>query len=293
MKSRIWIPALLILAAIAIVGCEEKTKYITTAEVPAVPVGVYSVTGDGYVDVIWQANNDRGNTDGYGVYRYTGTVGGSDEYALLGTVDASPLAETYSFRDSDVQNGETYYYAVNAFNDYGESELSDPDAFDTPRPDGAFAVDLTDEDLNRIGWDFSAARTRVWSSVDADVFFEYDSQLDAFFLWSNRDDVYLQDYGYTDLLNDVNWGEPGGGWDNVGWMELSFGHAYIVAIGDVDQDDISENYGVIRVTGLDLGQQRVSFQWAYQTSEFNPELKQVPVSGKFPSAIKHLARSGN
>ena len=285
MKSRIWIPALLILAAIAIVGCEEKTKYITTAEVPAVPVGVYSVTGDGYVDVIWQANNDRGNTDGYGVYRYTGTVGGSDEYALLGTVDASPLAETYSFRDSDVQNGETYYYAVNAFNDYGESELSDPDAFDTPRPDGNATV----RDFHTYpadgGFDFSRARVVSWDDATSDVYFEFDSNLDAFFFFAGNEDVDIMDFGYTDALNDVGWGDPGegDGWSQVGWMELTLGHSYIVWTAD-------NHYATFRVKSL--GVSNISIDWAYQTDEGNPELKRAPKVSP-PHAENYGRRSGN
>ncbi len=292
MKRRISIFALSILAVLAVAGCEEKTRYITVADAPATPVGVYSVTGDGYVDVFWQANNDGGNTEGYGVYRYNGTVGGNDEYVLIGEVDAAPFREVYGYRDNNVQNGNTYYYAINAYNGYGESDLSDPDAFDTPRPQGSSTIDLTNQDLKRGGWDFSERRTRVWDSVDSDIFFEYDADLDAFFIWSGRDDVYIQSFGYTADITDVNWGEPGGGWNNVGWMELVEGHAYIIGMGALDEEDNSENYATVRVTGLDYLDERVNFEWAYQTDRFNPELKRAPSNGEIPSIVKYR-RSGN
>ncbi len=291
MRNTLQAIGMIIIAVLLMMGCEDK-KYVVSPEEPAVPLGVYSVTGDGWVDIYWQANNDGGATEGYGVYRYSRTVGGSDEYELIGTVNASPLVEEYSFRDDDLTNGVTYYYAVNAFNDFGESDLSDPDAMDTPRPQGNASIDLTGEDDMRLGWDFSQVRTRNWQSVDSDVFFEYDANLDAFFIWSNRDDVYIQSFGATSSLQDINWGEPGSGWNNVGWMELTVGHAYLVAIGDVDQDEISENYAAVRITALNFNTQEISFQWAYQTDPFNPELKRSPFAMN-NSATNTSGRSGN
>lgn len=290
MKPRF--PILTILAALAVsvlvlLGCEEKTRYITTPDVPAIPVGVYSVTGDGYVDVYWQSNNDGGVTDGYGVYRYVGTNGDFDEYELLGTVDASSSqVEEYSYRDDDVQNGETYYYAVNAFNGYGESELSDPDAFDTPRPQGAASARDFHQFPNQGGFDFSRART-VFADENADVWFEYDPDLEAFFVWAANDLTDLQPYGYADNIQNIGWGDPGdgSGWSEVGWMELSVSHGYIVWTAD-------NHYACIFIKALDYGSGTVSFDWAYQTDEGNPELKRVPKTSP-PHAENYGRRSGN
>jgi hypothetical protein len=292
MKSRILIIALLITAAVAVFGCEEKTKYITREDVPETPLGVYTVTGDRQVDIYWQANNDGGITETYGVYRYNGTVGGDDEYVLLGTVSASPLQDIYSYRDNNVHNGDTYYYAISAFNDFAESDLSDPDAFDTPRPQGTVSFDLSDKPAGRQGYNFADRRRVNWDSPDADVFFEYDSQLGTFFIWAGRDDVFMQSYGYTSDIRDVSWGEPGGGWNNIGWIELTVGHAYIIGMGQLDNDDNSEHYAAVRVTGLDNASERVNTEWAYQTDSFNPELKRTPASGGIPSVVKYR-RSGN
>lgn len=285
MKKRILIIALLAIAILAVFGCEEKTRYITVADSPATPVGVYSVTGDGYVDVYWQANNDGGNTDGYGVYRYTGTVGGQDQYVLLGTVNASPFHEVYGYRDNNAQNGSTYYYAINAYNAYGESELSDPDAFDTPRPQGSVTVKDFHTYPNEGGFDFSRVRVQNWEDANTDVYFEYDANLDAFFFFAANVDVDIMDYGYTDALNSVGWGDPGegDGWSEVGWMELIVGHSYIVWTAD-------NHYATFRVKSLGVG--NISIDWAYQTDEGNPELKRVPKVSP-PHADNYGRRSGN
>ncbi|MBK7090263.1 MAG: hypothetical protein IPH59_00855 [bacterium] len=250
MRSRISIIALSIVTILAAVGCEEKTRYITTADAPATPVGVYSVTGDGYVDVFWQANNDGDNTEGYGVYRYNGTVGGNDEYVLIGEVSASPFRETYGYRDNNVQNGNTYYYAINAYNGYGESDLSDPDAFDTPRPQGSAAIDLTNLDLMRGGWDFSERRTRVWDSIDSDIFFEYDSDLDAFFIWSNHRRsvhtiLWICGRHYRNQLGRAGEGE---GWStSAGWRYQGM---HTSSEWELWTGRQLENYAAVRVTGI-------------------------------------------
>lgn len=287
MTKRLVILMTLALSALFLFGCDEETKYITTPDVPAAPVGVYSVTGDGFVDVIWQANNDGGTTEAYGVYRYVGSSGGADQYELLGTVEASSgPVESYYYRDDDVVNGATYYYAVSAYNDYGESELSDPDAFDTPRPQGS----ATSRDFhgfpNQGGFDFSRART-VAADENADIWFEYDPDLDAFFVWAANEQTDLQPYGWADELSNIGWGDPGDGegWSDVGWMELKVNHGYIVWTAD-------NHYAAILIKSTDFGTHTISFDWAYQTDEGNPELKRVPKTSP-PHAENYGRRSGN
>ena len=54
-------------------------------------------------------------------------------------VEVSDGATRYT--DTTVRNGETYYYAVSAYDaDGNESELSPEDASDTPRPEGRNVV---------------------------------------------------------------------------------------------------------------------------------------------------------
>jgi len=258
-------------------GCDEHKVVQVVGDAPAVPTGVFSTTGDRQVEINWRGNNDRGVTEGYGVYRYTHTVNGEDQYELLGTVLASAGVvyegddvRWYSYIDDNVTNGVTYYYAVNAYNRYGESGLSKIDAMDTPRPEGNAILRDFHTYPSNAGFDFSRARIVRFDAEDADVFFEYDADLGAFFLFAGSNEVDIQDYGYTDGLKAVGWGDPGGGkgWSRVGWLELIEFHSYIIWTAD-------DHYATIRVeaTDSDPNQLSINIRWAYQTDEGNPELK--------------------
>jgi hypothetical protein len=260
-----------------VAGCDEHKVVQAVGDVPAVPTGVSSITGDRQVEVDWRGNNDRGVTDGYGVYRYTRTVDGEDRYELLGTVLASAGivydgddVRWYSYVDGNVTNGATNYYAVNAYNRYGESELSKIDAMDTPRPEGSAILRDFHTYPSNAGFDFSRARIVRFDAEDADVFFEYDPDLGAFFLFAGSNEVDIQGYGYTDGLTSVGWGDPGGGegWSAVGWLELIVHHSYIIWTAD-------NHYATIRVEATDSNPNQLSIdiRWAYQTDAGNPELK--------------------
>jgi hypothetical protein len=258
-------------------GCTEDKVVKAVGDIPAVPTGVLSTTGDHQVEIYWRGNNDNGVTEGYGVYRFTGTVDGEDRYELLGTALASAGVvyegddvRWYSYVDGNVQNGSTYYYSVNAYNEWGKSELSKIDAMDTPRPEGSAILRDFHTYPSNAGFDFSRARVVRYDAGDADVFFEYDPDLGAFFLFADSSDVDIQDYGYTDDLTSVGWGDPGGGegWSAVGWLELIEHHSYIIWTAD-------NHYATIRVETTDSNPEQVSIdiRWAYQTDEGNPELK--------------------
>jgi hypothetical protein len=262
-----------------VAGCTEDKVVKAVGDVPAVPTGVSSTTGDHQVEVDWRGNNDNGATEGYGVYRFTGTVDGVDHYELLGTVLASAGVvydggdvRWYSYIDDNVTNGVTYYYSVNAFNKWGESELSKIDAMDTPRPEGSATLRDFHTYPSNAGFDFSRAQSKVvrYDSPDADIYFEYDPDLGAFFLFAGSNEVDIQDYGYTDDLTSVGWGDPGGGkgWSKVGWLELIVHHSYIIWTAD-------DHYATIRIEAADSNPEQVSIniRWAYQTDVGNPELK--------------------
>lgn len=263
------ITLVMILAAAALVsGCDDDKVVFVDGE-PSVPVGVYSVTHDGFIEIVWQANNDAGLTEGYGVYRFIGYVGELEEYELIAVVTATLGEELVAYNDHDVVNGNTYYYAVNAYNEFGESELSYADIFDTPRPQGSATLRSLHEYPNQAGYDFSRFRAVHWEDPQADIFFEYDSNLGSFFVWvggENYDLVDIQDYGYTYDITDVNWGDPGGGWSTVGWLELAVNHAYIVWTAD-------NHFAAFRVNGLDVASRSINITWSYQTDPGNPELK--------------------
>lgn len=270
--NRIVLIALILAVVPLMVGCEEDNNILVPDNpIPQAPVGVFSVTGDEYVDVYWQANND-GITEGYGVYRYVGQVGELDEYVLIGTVDAISGIDIQTFRDHDLDNGSTYWYSVNAYNGFGESELSYEDAQDTPRPQGNKTLRDFHVFPEDAGFDFSAARVRDWEDDRTDVFFEYDPDLEEFFFFAGNDGVDIQDWGYIEDIHGIGWGDPGDGegWSRVGWMELVEGHGYIVWTAD-------DHFAGFRVNTLNDGSLSIQITWSYQTDQGNPELKLVVI----------------
>ena len=119
-----------------VAGCGDD-PVVAADNPPFPPDGVFSVTGDHLVTIYWNANEES-DLAGYRVYR--GNVDLSGPYYPLADVSKG----TTSYDDSDVNNGETWFYAVTAFDKNGhESDLSREDVFDTPRPEG-FGLVLVD-----------------------------------------------------------------------------------------------------------------------------------------------------
>ena len=87
-----------------------------TFAVPSTPTNLEPVPGDEVIEVSWTANTDA--VSGY--YIYLGTA--EDNLDLRHTI-SDPAAESYSF--TGLSSGTTYYIAVSAFDDSGESLLSE------------------------------------------------------------------------------------------------------------------------------------------------------------------------
>jgi hypothetical protein len=98
-----------LVVSLGLTGCYEKDTVVYVDDnPPAVPTGVYTITGDGEVEVLWYPVRED-DVDGYGVYRSFDADGAYQRIATL----RDPLADYYV--DRSVQNGQTYYYAVDAF----------------------------------------------------------------------------------------------------------------------------------------------------------------------------------
>lgn len=238
-----------------IMGC-EKNVYGPDYGPPAAPRGLYSVTGDGQVTLYWYANTEN-DLAGYDVYRGS-SCGGS--YGYIGTTTST------SFVDVNVVNGTTYYYAVLAFDDNGnESNLSYDCVFDTPRPEGTVTLFDFNQYPNDAGFDFSQETRVAWNSVNADIYLEYFVP-DGIFYINTTTGVDIQDFGYVDNFEDVDFA-PTQGWSTLGYEEVILGHAYIIWTAD-------NHYAKIRVENI--GANSVGFAWAYQTDPGNGELKLLP-----------------
>jgi hypothetical protein len=263
----------LIALSILLGGCHERT----TAPVlpPAAPRGLFSVTGDGGVTLVWLANTEP-DVVRYGIYE--GPCGGLDcEYTRIASIPAPAGAEYVEYVVTGLTNGQTRFFAIAAVNRAGvESDLSYDDVFDTPRPAGTglvlnnYLVYGTD-----IGYDFSAfARTNT-TDAPTDLFFGYFEDTTGFIhqqIFVPDYSTDIQDAGYVSSLDAVDFAPgPESGWSPSGTVEAVTGHAYVVWTRD-------NHFAKFRVTAV--GPTQVTLDWAYQIDPGNRELKAKPAAGE-------------
>ncbi|MFH0736855.1 MAG: hypothetical protein V1773_18580 [bacterium] len=239
---------------------------------PAPPTNVYSVTGDERVDIFWDYNTER-DVAGYSVY-YSYSYDGT--YTYIGST-----TKNY-FIDTDVSNGETYFYAVTAYDNFNnESELSYDEVFDTPRPEG-FNQTIFNYRADSLssGYDFLNNSVVSYNSNYTDFFFE--NYLNKYYLdvWSDTD---IQDMGVTTDIYDISYAPTTGyvplnDGDNIKYVEAIIGHTYVIWTVD-------NHYAKVRVTNIT--RERITFDWAYQTAEGNRELKRnVIINRNVPDTVK-------
>jgi hypothetical protein len=171
------------------------------------------------------------------------------------------------FTDSDVTNGNTYYYAISAFDRSGnESDLSYETVSDTPRPEG-FDLRLYDyggPNSLLSGYDFSTYTTQLYSLPLTDIYYGYVGG-ECVMIASNPNPegplTDIQDAGYRPLAELDQ--APPAGWAESGWVTLTEGHSYYVWTRD-------NHYGKFYVKHVEPAY--VVVDWAYQIDPGNPEL---------------------
>ena len=250
--------ALLALGALIAAGCEnDGPTTVVDSLPPAPPQAVKTVTGDDRVTLSWVRNTEP-DLAGYRVYRGTSSYEGP--FDPLGTTSS------LGWVDDDVVNGQTYYYAVAAYDEAGnESDLSVENTFDTPRPAGTNLVltPIAMEPGLPSGYDFSTGLHRLAADAETDVYFEI---VDGTRLMVARDlSTDIQDAGFHPL-DELDWA-PEEGWSPTGTAELILGHSYYVWTR-------TDNFAKFRVTALSDTQVRVD--WAFQLQAGNPELMRTP-----------------
>ncbi len=220
--------------------------------VPAPPQGLVSITGDEQIWLEWLPNTEPDLLE----YRVYWSPQADGVYELVGST------RTPSYVDRDVDNGETYYYAVTAVDDYeNESELSREVVHDTPRPAGSNLVlwNAVGTEWQLSGFDFSDQMRRPFDSIATDVYFEFDGVRFAAVVADS--DTDLQDAGYTEL-DALDWAPPEG-WTVEDRVTLIEGHSYYVWTRD-------DHFAKFQV--LSVSPDRVVLDWAYQLDKANPEL---------------------
>ncbi len=247
------------LTGLACDDCHDHDRcWYGDSRAPSEPVGLWSLTGDREIRIMWIANPES-DLDGYRIYRSTEPTG---YFPRVATTDRRAT----SFTDRDVHNGVTYYYAIAAFDEAGnESELTSRTIHDTPRPEGGgLSLDNARLDPVRAGYDFSADRVVSGEAMEADIYYWHSSEEGAWMVATERDDddyTDIQDAGYL-ALEDVDWA-PEEGWAPAGEVPLIEGHSYIVWTWD-------NHFAKFRV--VSIAPDRVVVDWAYQVDEGNPEL---------------------
>ncbi|MCB9504199.1 MAG: hypothetical protein H6696_19925 [Deferribacteres bacterium] len=241
--------------SVSFFACEEKIYVEDDFDAPAVPRGVESITGDEAVFLSWYPNDDK-DLSGYNVFR---SFYENEGYEHIATT-TSP-----HYTDNNVSNGETYFYAVTAFDYNGnESDLSYDLVFDTPRPEGAGARMYDQNRFPEISaYDFSRFKIQDYQNLTSDISFEYHTASGGLYVNTLSEGVLIQDYGYTESFDDVTYA-PEFGWSELGYVEAILGHSYIIWTED-------NHFAKIRIT--ELSTDLMQFDWGYQIDPGNPELK--------------------
>lgn len=266
MKKRFyWLGFLLTIWSVFLFsGCSD-VNHCDDCTPPAIPSSVYTITGDGCVEICWGEVRSE-DLAGYKIYR---SQSASGTYYRIGR------SEDNYYLDEDVQNGITYYYAVTSYDWEGnESDLSYETVHDTPRPEG-YDLTIYDEDA-RAGVDFSGYYHHMIQPWD-------DPFVDMYLLWLNgryclastdveyQGAIYgtdIQHAGYVNSLDEIDWA-PDGGWsvDIADTVVLYEDHAYVVWTWE-------NNFAKFQV--VYIGYDYVIIDWAFQADEGNPELKTLP-----------------
>lgn len=260
MKKLFYILCAIIIAA-AFTGCQIENTVEYDHTPPAPPTGIYTVTGDNRVDISWRPNTER-DVAGYNVY-YSDSYDG--KYTLIGSTESD------YFIDYGAENGITCYYAVTAYDyDGNESELSEDVAYDTPRPEG-FNQSMNNSVIfpGTSGYDFSHYTVRPWDDDNTDMFFEKYQGIFYLSVWKDSD---IQDMGPTRDIYDIT-EAPESGWAESKSTEAIIGHTYVIWTWD-------NHFAKVRVNNIT--NERVVFDWAYQTSQSQLGHRELKVGGGRP-----------
>jgi hypothetical protein len=242
---------LVLMLSVIYFGCSKQDFFRYDDTPPSPPTNVYTITGDGRVDIFWNDSPER-DVAGYNVYYSYDNY----KFTLLGST-----GNNY-YVDLGASNGVTIYYAVTAYDYNGnESDLSKDLVYDTPRPEG-FNQAIFDylQFPNNSGYDFSTYSILPYDDLGTDFFFENYNGTFYLDVWDDSD---IRDMGKTTDIYDITYA-PTSGWSSTKDVIAEVGHTYVVWTWD-------NHFAKIRVKNIT--NERVVFDWAYQLVEGNKELK--------------------
>ena len=243
----------LLLPLVLLISCAKVfNPVMVNNQPPNPPTGLQILNGNNNVEIMWNRNlqNDIAGYNVYYSYSYTG------KYTLIGST-----TNNY-YIDNGAQNGTTYYYAVTAYDIYGnESKLSYDDVMATPRPDGFNATVFDYRNFpDNGGFSFTSYTDVLYNSAASDFYFE---NYNGSFYIDVMTDSDIQDMGPTNDIYDISYA-PTSGWSTTKDAVAIVGHTYVIWTWD-------NHYAKIRINSI--SSQRMSFDWAFQTVAGNVQLK--------------------
>ena len=234
---------------------------------PAAPRGLFSITGDHQVTLVWLANTEP-DVSAYRIYSAPCPQGQDCEADLVAEIPAPPGEEYVEYVVHGLANGVPRFYAVSAVGRGGrEGPMSSGNVFDTPRPAGTGQViDNFLVSHRGVGYDFSAFTSTNVTDPPTDIFYGYYEDSTGFL----HQQVFVPDYstdiqdaGYSKSLDAVDFA-PDSGWSPSGTVEAIVGHNYVVWTRD-------SHFAKFRITTV--SPTAMQFDWAYQVDMSNRELK--------------------
>ncbi len=269
MKTRIIL--LGFLAALTFTACNIhlNDSYNLDTTPPTPPTGIIAINGDNQVTLSWYSNPER-DVAGYNVY-YAYSYHG--KYTLIGSTN------TNYFVDNGAINGDTYYYAVTAYDYNGnESDLSYDVVYSTPRPEG-FNQSIYDYRIypDYGGYSFTTYSTVAYDNIKSDFFFENYNGTYYLDVWNDSD---IQDMGSTYNIYDIPYA-PTSGWSPTKDEIAITGHTYVIRTWD-------NHYAKVRV--FSVSGDKISFDWAFQLVQGNRQLKQSAIPKKRASLKSSINR---
>jgi hypothetical protein len=271
--------------ALPMAGCDEDT--ILKPEELNPPLGLWSVTGNGEVDLVWFTSNFEGDLDGYAIYVYEGDYGiytsrssipsGFERAATLPVSTSS--SGTQGITITGLDNGQTYSFLVTAAKDDWEKNSHTSNIIiDTPRHE-VWALQLQNENKGAgtpcaLKFSSSPPYVEVVDKTDPDAMIMFESfdaglgKRSGFVGVQQR--AQIQDLGFMAdwSLADV---APESGYPDADFsVTAMMHHVYAVRMGFV-----TPNYAKIYVqsiTGNPVDNSDVAtVRVAYQTDPANPE----------------------
>lgn len=277
-----WVMTLALLAMVGM-GCEDT---VTTAspEDLAPPLGLRSVTGDGSVDLYWEASNYGEGRQGFQIYMTTGVQSGTPEDipaafgdTPLGSVVEAGAAGEFSSTVSGLVNGQTYSFLVVAYKDDGNkiSRCSNI-VTDTPRRETPSAIQLHNGSGNARYLDLSGDPiVPSTTATGADILCQsFNAGAGDRHGMVGQGGGLVQDLGFVSTWDEIDAAPAGAGSypDAAYSVQVLPGHVYAVFTGD-------GHYGKIWVVSLNSSDFGYSCLVAYQPQAGNNNLSvDVPVT---------------